>query len=215
VDRNGDGRADVGDGSTITPTLIQLVSWSRIPTSPADPAFPASIVNILTAEDGTFAFTNVPEGEYAIWIWWAGGFVNGATERLPDLFRAIVAVAPDGRITAPTRLPATWPESFGEEPIDVDKDRNSVGSLPSPLLLKPGAEGVVPYPVSTGGAPIAGTGHIDVSAYFAALDGVGPVGLPDTGGRRSLRTWWLAAIAVGFGLLGAIAVSARWSLARK
>lgn len=209
VDHNGNGQADRGEEQGFTPTLVQLVSWSRLPDSPADPRFPGAVVNIYTDPDGSFSFTNVPPGTYTVWVWWIGGFVHGATERLPDLFRAILSVTDGGGLTSPEQIPATWPESFGEEPVNVGGDHNTIGFVPQPLLLKPKEQFVVPYPVSSN-TLIHASGQIDVRAHFAALEDQRPgVQLPDAGAGEAWDASWLPAVVIAL----AVAALAAFRLA--
>lgn len=182
VDQNGNGIADAGEEEGFTPTLVQLVSWPRLPDAATSPLFAAAVVDLLTDEQGGFSFMEVPPGTYSLYVWWAGGFAAGATERLPDLHRAIITVSPNGLLARPTAIPATWPESFGAETIDVQRDNVSVGFIPQPLLLKPKPEGVVPFPVGTG-LLIEASGTVNVGEKFAEFDrNESPsVQLPDTG----------------------------------
>lgn len=94
-------------------TLVELVS-----------SVPVSVL-LYTASDDSFTFTNVPAGDYTLWIWWTPGFVEGAADAgttvQPDLLQVRFTVNADGTVTGPAVLQ---------------------------VLLKPLPEGLIPFPVS-------------------------------------------------------------------
>jgi hypothetical protein len=217
VDSNANGVVDAGDRTAVK-TLVQLVIWSRVAPIVAQPEGPDpefsptpwpeeyrnSSIDLITADGGTFEFRNLPSGDYSVWVWWAGGFVDGATERLPDLYRAIIRVNTDGNITAPSSLPSHWPESYGGEPLDPVKDHVSVGSLPREILLGVPPKDTVPYPVGTGGTTLSFVGgRVDVGAVL----GVGVArALPPTGAaERDSLVYAVVAPALALAGMGSLA----------
>lgn len=214
-DTDGDGRVSATDRRTVR-TLIALIFWSRVPASPVNQGPPVRalndsnptsngwFMNMFSGEDGSFAFDNVPPGMYTLQIWWAGGFVNGATERLPDLYRAIIQIEADGRLTAPAQLPATWPESYGYEDINVVRDHIGLGPLPSEILLKPAIPGVFAYPISDNTSRVTDVGTVDVAAALARIErpqlapprvALPPTGSGPAGGQRRTSLGFAAALA--------------------
>lgn len=200
-DVNGNRQLDPEDGPPSQQTLIQLLPWSLPAEQP---------LSILTADDGSFTFANVPEGDYTLYVWWMAGFVDGGSQESPHLLRAVVRVGSDGAITAPSPLPATWPGTPGSE-FNPEKDGTIIGTVPEVILLKPKPPGLFPYPVSVGEG-IQGSlavGSVDVGQALARR----PFALPPTGagpadaGSDLLR--WLGAAALALAALSGLTIARR------
>lgn len=150
-------------------TIVGLIPWSE-PTAEAS-------LELITGLDGSFAFKNLPPGDYSLRLYWPTGFVEPpASDELPDIIRAAFRINEDGSIGAPDPFPAAWP-GLPLEPFDPARDRTILGSLPSEILLNKHDGSVLP-PSSTGGP--AAIGEIDVGAYLAGRSGVSPQ-LPASG----------------------------------
>lgn len=199
-DLNDNGQFDAEDGPPSQRTLVQLVPW----------ATPDRFVRVLTADDGSFSFVNVPEGDYTLSVWWMSGFVGDSSERLPHALRIVLRVTSDGAIATPSPLPTTWPELPTEE-FNPERDGTIIGSVPDVILLKLKPPGLFPYPVevgdTAGGPPPIGV--VDVGQALRER----PAALPPTGGgprddADSLLRW------LGAGVL-ALAVLSGLTVARR
>jgi hypothetical protein len=111
------------------------------------------LVSMFNAVSGSFSFTNIPAGEYVLVVWWSPGFIGGTT-----------APTNDGRL---------------EIKFSVADDGSVTGAIPGVILARQSPEGLVPYPVRSGGGtekyPV---GIVDVAVAYAAA---GIVELPPTG----------------------------------
>lgn len=166
-------------------SAANLVPWAN-PTG--------SVISLITAEDGHFAFKNLPPGDYSLRLYWPGGFVSPqASDELPDILRGAFRVNADGTIGVPDPLPETWPGL--PEPFDVAKNRAVLGPLPGEILLNKVDPNVVI--LSPGIAdPGAAVGEIDVGAY---LSGGGSPSLPTAGARADdagSRPLWIAPVVL-------------------
>lgn len=100
-DLNDNGQLDDADGPATRQTLVQLVPWSRQPEG-IQPFAPPTVLpdeadvaeqegptlDLLTTEDGTFSFTNVPPGDYTLRVWWSAGFVSGGSPQFVTCTRS-------------------------------------------------------------------------------------------------------------------------------
>lgn len=173
---------------------------------------------ILTADDGSFSYTDVPEGDYTLRVFWAGGFVSGGAAEAPDLWRAVFRINKDGTIGVPPELPATWPGSFGGEPFEPVRDHVVIGPVPGVILLKPKPLGVFPYPVDDGSTGPLGVGTLDLGAALAGRL-PGAAGLPRAGdgatGAASGLAAWTATGGVGLLVLVAVTFARPWRRRRR
>lgn len=89
-----------GDQSLAARTLVQLQYDAHVEDGRAVPAPDEHLISIMST-DGKFEFTDMPVGDYVVWVWWAPGFAEiPATAADPGLFLGEVTVARDGRVTA-------------------------------------------------------------------------------------------------------------------
>lgn len=182
-DKNDNGVVDDGDAPpSVTQvregsvgTLVELVSSA------------SQSIPLYTGTDGSFTFTNVPSGDYTLWIWWTPGFVADSAQAgtivQQDLLQVPFTVKEDGTVDGPAALE---------------------------VLLKPRPEGLIPFPVKTGlgGGPIA-IGALDVGRTLGTL----PAALPGTGGGppgsdgHLLR--WLGVTLLAIGLVSGLLLARR------
>jgi hypothetical protein len=172
-DINENLRRDDGD-AVPAQTVAVLVPWADT----------TKVIELITAKDGTFAFENIPPGDYSLRLFWPAGFVSaGSSAAIPHLIRAVFRVSADGAFTTPDPLPATWP-GLPLEKFDPPTDGTIIGQFPAEIVLKrkdPDVGAVLP---GAGDAAFAlGVGRIDVGA---ALRGETPALLPDTGSGGQL-----------------------------
>lgn len=196
-DTNQNGIADTAD-STPAQTVVSLVAWVN----------PTVDIVLITGNDGTFSFENLPVGDYTLRLYWPGGFAPGlAPDHLPDILRAVFRVTKEGTLETPDPLPLTWP-GLPAESFDPVNDRTLVGFVPDKILLRekdPGVIAVGPH-IDTGATAV---GSIDVAA---ALQGSAPIRLPSTGGgdtgaRTVLSV--VAGVALSLAAAGAIVLRQR------
>jgi hypothetical protein len=220
-DLNDNGQLDDADGPASKQTIVQLVPWSRQPEG-IQPFAPPTVLpdeadvaeqegptlDLLTAEDGAFSFTNVPPGDYTLRVWWSAGFVSGGSPTVRDVYQVIFRVDPDGRVLSPGLPPSEW-RGVLSTATDREADVALVGQVPSTILLRRTPETLVPFPVSTGdgrGPPPVGT--LDVlSAWQKALAAdlaLPPTGLQGDAGGKGYVRWLIFGSLV---LIGAAALA--------
>lgn len=217
VDTNGNGVVDDSDGPG--QTLVELAIWAHAEPNTAlftskgscarargeEPAQLA--LQMLTDANGHFTFSNVPAGDYTVWVWWIGGFQQGSTESVPDLLRAAVRVNKDGTVGVPEPLPDSWPEGFGSERLDVARDHVILGELPPVILLKQKPPNVFPYPLSSN-TLVLGEGALNVGSLlegdFASLPAVGS-GSESRSGSHLVMAW----VALAALVLAGVGVAVR------
>lgn len=218
-DKDGDGTLSAGDSAPQT-TLVTLASWARwnngiqagaTEIGQASVAGSAdAVVSLLTENDGSFAFTNIPPGDYTLIVWWMGGFVRGGARTVPYAFQVVISIRNDGTVGTPAAFPPNWP-GIGDLTSPATEVAQ-MGALPSVILLKPLPAGMVPYPVSTGANQPTGVGSVDVGAVIARLSLPAPR-LPVTGDGASRgfgAGWWLVGAVLGLSLgIAGIAVRRR------
>lgn len=140
-----DGSATASPGDVPAETLIELVRYG-------------GGFSVFTASDGSFAFRNLPSGDYLLMAWWTPSFIGVPTwETNPGLYVAGISVAEDGVVK---------------------------GALPSPLLVKPKPEGLVPFPVRTGSENLP-VGVVDGGAGSGSAAALPPTGAGPDGSVRS------------------------------
>ncbi len=182
-DLDSDRLPDDADGIP-SQSVMYLTPWSRTDAA----------VGLLT-ENGRFTFSNIPEGDYTLRIYWPAGFASPeAASDLPHILRAVFHVNTDGTISAPPVLPKTWPGRT-DEPFDPAQDRTIIGAIPDPILVNRKDPNVLATVPDAGADTIAlGSGSIDVSV---ALGGT-TLALPSTGeGQTAGSRGWMAFLGIG------------------
>jgi hypothetical protein len=202
-DLDGDRAKSAGDSVATRSTLVELIPWAEVEAN----GNPRIVLRLFTAPDGTFEFKDVPPGDYTLAIWWQAGFAAGATPDVPDVLQAVFSIDKAGVVKAPSALPELLPGVVGSQ----EGERNGVtfiGSLPTEVLLNKIDPNVVPFPVSSGQAPLAPVQGGVLSVRQALSDGQPPdvqPTLPATGEGSSdsspMRLWAFAVAAAMLALV--------------
>jgi len=130
---------------------------------------------LFTSDDGTFSFTDVPNGDYQLWIWWSPGFVN--------------------------LVPAETNPRLAIIPFSVDATGTVIDPVPS-ILVRPNTEGGLTYPVPTGaGGNEIPVGTLSLANVGVDAD-QGSVQLPSVGSSSGNDN--ATNIVVGIGAIAAL-----------
>lgn len=165
-DNDGDNRISAGDEGLTT--LVEII-----------PVGQGAGASLFTTPDGAFRITEIPPGEYDLWIWWSPGFINMQSEATnPGLVRV---------------------------PVRVDEDGTTTGALPEVILVreKP-SESLIPWPVRSGSS----TAPIGTVSLAAEPSAPAPV-LPSTGQGRTDSSSMLSLIPVAAALAGSLYLALR------
>lgn len=188
------------DSEDVAParTMVFLLAW----------ADPTRSIGLITGDEGSFAFTNIPPGDYDMRLYWPAGFAGDlASDALPHILQAVFRIEADGTLGVPSPLPEVWP---GDPSVRFDPVGQDVllGTVPREILLNekdPGVLAVSPHDAATTQA----VGSIDVGV---AVQRGAPVRLPSTGdGGSGPGTVLLvvAGLAVTLAAAGAFSLRAR------
>lgn len=163
------------NGPTFSSRLVEDLNESRLldagDSAPQPPVIyltsaddPAPGITLFVANDGTFAFTNLPAGVFSWRLYWPAGFIEPqASVSLPHILRGMFEVTDSGVIIAPDPLPDTWP-GLPLEPV-VPEDA-VLGALPPEILLARKDPDVLPVSTEVGATGPLAFEYTDVTAAF-------------------------------------------------
>ncbi len=116
---------------------------------------------LATDANGEFRWEQIPPGEYELWVWWGPGFINAASVPTNDgLVRATLSVSPDGTVT---------------------------GRVPDVYLGNVKPDGVIAYPIRSGGSVEDAAAPVGVVYVTARGRCGGASALPSAGGQSASR----------------------------